>query len=236
MTDVTYISEPLIIRDFPIKRPSSKRDRGFKEDFVAYIKKNGLRDNKNHAEARYEANVELHNVYSYALKSIDKNVQKEKYYRHIKVVESLSENKLADLFIDRFLNREKIYKLITILKDNIDNGLLESLEKNFEGFLSQEIDVCIDYHSFLHYLYILHSKKIQKSDIAIDQKNGKVIIFYNADHSNFNSRKVSIIVNKDDLKISVISREGGLAKFKGTYAAKFPDGYHKIESIMEALP
>lgn len=235
MTGVTYISEPLIIREFPVKRTSSKEDRGFEEKLVAYIKENGLRARKNDAKVRYETTLELHNVDPYSLKSVNKNTQKESYDRHIQIIERLVENNLADLFVDHFLDSEKVHTLIKMLKDNIDNVILERLEDNLKGFLSQEIDICIDYHSFVHYLYILPSAKIQRSDIAIDQKNGKIIIFYNADHSKFNSKKVSIIVNKSDLKISVISREGGFAKLKGTYAAKFPEGYHKIESIMEIL-
>lgn len=235
MTGVTYISEPLIIRALPVKRTSSKKDRDFGEELVAYIKESGLGTRNNDAKVRYETTLELHNVNPYSLKIINKNVQKENYDRHIKIIERLIENNLADLFVDHLLDKEKVYTLIRMLKDNIDNGILERLEDNLKGFLSQEIDICIDYYSFLHYLYILPSKKIQRSDIAIDQKNGKIIVFYNEDYSKFDSKKVSIIVNKSDLKISVISREGGLAKLKGTYAAKFPEAYHKIESIMEIL-
>ncbi len=235
MTGATYISKPLVIREFPTKKTSPTKDRGFEEKLVDYIKESGLRARKNDAKVRYETTLELHNVNPYCLKSINKTLQKENYNRHIQIVEKLVENQLADLFVDHFLNSERVNALIRLLKDNIDNGILERLENNLQGFLSQEIDVYIDYHSFLHYLYILPSRKIQRSDIAIDQKNGKIIIFYNEDNSKFSSKKVSIIVNESDLKISVISREGGLAKLKGTYAAKFPEAYHKIESIMEIL-
>lgn len=163
------------------------------------------------------------------------NTQKEKYDRHIKKIQELSTKELANLFTDSNFDEAGINRILSLLKDNIDASMIESFEHNLRGTLSQNLSVYINYYSLLSYLYILPSKKIQKSDIAIDTNSGKIIIFYNSNKSDFNSRKMSIIANEKDFTVSVISRENGLAKFSGIYVSKFPDGYHKIESLMETL-
>jgi hypothetical protein len=163
------------------------------------------------------------------------NAQKEKYDRHIKIIQELSNNKLAELFSETTFDTDGVERIISLLKDSIDANMIESFEKNLRGSLSQKLSININYHSLLSYLYILPSKKIQKSDIAIDTNSGKIIIFYNSNKTEFNSRKMSIIANEKDFTVSVISRENGLAKFSGVYVSKFPDGYHKIESLMETL-
>lgn len=163
------------------------------------------------------------------------NAQKEKYDRHIKIIQELSNNKLAELFNESTFDTDGIERIISLLKDSIDANMIESFERNLRGSLSQKLSIHINYHSLLSYLYILPSKKIQRSDIAIDTNSGKIIIFYNSNKTEFNSRKMSIIANERDFTVSVISRENGLAKFSGVYASKFPDGYHKIESLMETL-
>ena len=161
--------------------------------------------------------------------------QKEKYDRHIKIRQEISNNKLAELFNEPTFDIDGIERIISLLKDSIEANMIESFERNLRGTLSQKLSIYINYYSLLSYLYILQSKKIQRSDIAIDTDSGKIIIFYNSNKTEFNSRKMSIIANERDFTVSVISRENGLAKFSGVYVSKFPDGYHKIESLMETL-
>lgn len=163
------------------------------------------------------------------------HAQKEKYDRHIKIIQELSTSRLSELFNSSTFDTEGAERIISLLKESIDANMIKSFEKNLRGSLSQKISININYHSLLSYLYILPSKKIQKSDIAIDTNSGKIIIFYNSNKTEFNSRKMSIIANEKDFTVSVISRENGLAKFSGVYVSKFPDGYHKIESLMETL-
>lgn len=204
------------------KHNSKKRkDIKYVSDFdVHYIHKNNINEKRQASSYFREYSINLH---------------KEKYEKHIKIIQELSTKNLADLFAKPNFDLAAVEEIISLLKKNIDANMLKSFEQNLRGSLSQNLHININYYSFLSYLYILPSKKIQKSDIAIDTDSGKIIIFYNSDKSEFSSRKMSIVANEKDFTVTVISRENGLAKFSGTYVSKFPDGYHKIESIMETL-
>lgn len=203
------------------KHQNKRRVTRYLSDFdVHYIDHNKIKEVKSSHSYFQEYNV---------------NAQKEKYDKHIKIVQELSANKLSALFRESTFDTNGIENLISLLKESIDASMIKSFEENLRGSLSQKLSININYHSLLSYLYILPSKKIQKSDIAIDTNSGKIIIFYNSNKTEFNSRKMSIISNEKDFTVSVISRENGLAKFSGVYVAKFPDGYHKIESLMETL-
>lgn len=160
---------------------------------------------------------------------------KEKYENHIKIVEKINTKSLCEILSNRILDASKIEIIYEILIKEIEIGMLHSFQSNLNEIIAQKSTISIDYDSLLNYLYILPSKKIQKSEIAIDTKTGKIIIFYNSDNRDFYSKKISIISNAKDFTVSIISRKDGLAKFSGVYASKFPEAYYKIEALMETL-
>lgn len=160
---------------------------------------------------------------------------KAKYENHIKLIQKIDKKELANIFTKEILNNSNIEDIFSILEKEIEIKMLNSLRKNLNEVIAQELMISIDYDSLLNYLYILPSKKIQNSDIAIDDITGKIIIFYNSDENDFYSKKISIISNAKDFTVSIISRKDGLAKISGVYASKFPEAYYKIESIMETL-
>lgn len=179
--------------------------------------------------------------YYYFIENEIEALQK-KYERHIHKIEDMRRERLDSLFhtyssttTNSYLNTSAISDLLNFMESEIDSRVLNSLHNNLHEFISQDIGVNIDYQSLLNYLYILPSKKIQRSEIAIDNDSGKIIIIYNANKSEFSSKKISIVSNAKDFTVSVISRKSGLAKFSGVYASKFPEAYYKIESLMETL-
>lgn len=160
---------------------------------------------------------------------------KEKYKAHIQKVQEIRNNSLDALFYSSQLTKDNLESILDILKIDINKNMLNSLEMNLRALVSEELSVYINYESLLNYLYILPSKKIQRSDIAIDRNSGNIVILYNSDKTDFDSKKISIIANARDFTVSIISRKDGLAKFSGVYASKFPEAYFKIESLMETL-
>lgn len=161
---------------------------------------------------------------------------KEKYEKHISKVEMIRNEKLDYLFSNTPFNVTDIQVILNFLRKHFSKDILNSLENNLkEAFPEENGTININYASFLNYLYILPSKKIQKSDIAIDEDTGKIVIFYNSDESNYDSKKISLIPNEKDFTVSIISRKDGLAKFHGVYASRFPEAYYKIELLMETL-
>lgn len=248
MINEKYISENIHMEFLSIES-SLKKDRtsevfqGVLDSYTKILdihtskKNNKIKKYVSDLDIRYIANnkIKESNDSSSYFREYSISRQKEEYEKHIQIIQELSTRELADLFSDSSFDEAGINKIIELLKSNIDGNMVKSFEQNLRGTLSQNLSININYHSLLSYLYILPSKKIQKSDIAIDKDSGKIIIFYNSNKSDFNSRKVSIIANEKDFTVSIISRENGLAKFSGTYVSKFPDGYHKIESLMETL-
>ncbi|HAG1192623.1 TPA: hypothetical protein G8W20_004858 [Salmonella enterica] len=160
---------------------------------------------------------------------------KNKYLNHIARIESLRKSNLDYLLKSNRLNSDHIAELIDILNSKLDKSMLNSLEMSLKSFIVNNETLIINYNSLLNYLYILPSKKVQSGDIAIDESTGKLIVFYNADKSDFSSNKITIMANEKDFTVSIISRKDGLAKFSGLYASMFPDAYFKIESLMETL-
>lgn len=160
---------------------------------------------------------------------------KEKYEGHIKKIQKIDVECLSKILIEDVINESNIENIFSVLTKELETIMFDSLRNNLVEAISQEPTIKINYESLLNYLYILPSKKIQKSDIAIDSNTGKIIIFYNSDEKDFYSKKISIISNAKDFTVSIISRKDGLAKFSGVYASKFPEAYYKIESIMETL-
>lgn len=106
----------------------------------------------------------------------------------------------------------------------------------FENFLRQNQEIeKINIKSFINYLYISISKKLNNSyDIAVDEY-GRIVIYYSANKNNRDSKKISIIVNENDFIISILSRKNGLAKLSGVCTLKYPDGYYKFDSALRAL-
>lgn len=165
----------------------------------------------------------------------NRHLLKERYEQHIQKVEELRAHQLDSLFIQSLFDSDHLRDLLEYLNSNFSQEIIGSFEKTLKCFLSEDIPVNIDYHSFLNYLYILPSKKIQESDIAVDESTGKIIIFYNADKDDYNSKKITLMANEKDFAVSVMSRRDGIAKFSGLYASMFPEAYYKIESLMETL-
>lgn len=165
----------------------------------------------------------------------NKHLLKEKYEEHIQKVEDLRAHKLDSLFTQSLFNSNNLRNLLDYLNSNFSQEIIGSFEKTLRSFLLEDILVKIDYYSFLNYLYILPSKKIQESDIAVDESTGKIIVFYNADKDDYNSKKITLMANEKDFAVSVMSRRDGIAKFSGLYASMFPEAYYKIESLMETL-
>lgn len=160
---------------------------------------------------------------------------KAKYENHIKLIQKIDEHGLSTILTKKILNSSNIEEMFKILAQEIELKMFDSLRNNLNEIIAQESTISINYESLLNYLYILPSKKIQKSEIAIDNTTGKIVIFYNSDDRDFYSKKISIISNAKDFTVSIISRKDGLAKLSGVYASKFPEAYYKIESIMETL-
>ena len=211
------------------------------EELVAYSE--GYFQSRNAKVVRNDENLldSDESWYYYFIENEIEALQK-KYERHIHKIEDMRREGLDNLFhtyssttTNSYLNTSAISDLLSFMESEIDSRVLNSLHNNLHEFISQDIGVNIDYQSLLNYLYILPSKKIQRSEIAIDNDSGKIIIIYNADKSEFSSKKISIIANAKDFTVSVISRKSGLAKFSGVYASKFPEAYYKIESLMETL-
>lgn len=211
------------------------------EELVAYS--GGYFQSRNAKVVRNDENLldSDESWYYYFIENEIEALQK-KYECHIHKIEDMRRERLDSLFhtyssttTNSYLNTSAISDLLKFMESEIDSKVLNSLHNNLHEFISQDIGVNIDYQSLLNYLYILPSKKIQRSEIAIDNDSGKIIIIYNANKSDFSSKKISIIANAKDFTVSVISRKSGLAKFSGVYASKFPEAYYKIESLMETL-
>lgn len=211
------------------------------EELVAYS--GGYFQSRNAKVVRNDENLldSDESWYYYFIENEIEALQK-KYECHIHKIEDMRRERLDSLFhtyssttTNSYLNTSAISDLLKFMESEIDSRVLNSLHNNLHEFISQDIGVNIDYQSLLNYLYILPSKKIQRSEIAIDNDSGKIIIIYNANKSEFSSKKISIIANAKDFTVSVISRKSGLAKFSGVYASKFPEAYYKIESLMETL-
>lgn len=161
---------------------------------------------------------------------------KEKYETHINKVKEIRDEKLDSLFSNSPFNTIAINEILIFLRMHFSEDMLNSLENNLkEAFSEDDETININYASFLNYLYILPSEKIQKADIAIDEDTGKIVIFYNSDENDYDSKKITLIPNEKDFTVSVISRKDGLAKFHGVYASRFPEAYYKIEFLMETL-
>lgn len=193
------------------------------------------------AEKNIEVFVDFQEIHSHSTE-LKIHALQRKYLNHISKIEDMRDRKLDRLFHENSLSETNSYldayiinDLLNFMCDEIEPKLLKSLQNNLHEFISQDIGVNIDYYSLLNYLYILPSLKIQRSDIAIDHESGKIVIIYNANKTEFSSKKISIVANAKDFTVSVISRKSGLAKFSGVYASKFPEAYYKIESLMETL-
>lgn len=244
MVNEKYISERVLSTEL-LSFSSALKTEIFQEKLESYIRILGKRESQNRKDIKYISDFDVHYIHnnntnkkresSSYFREYSVSLHKEKYEKHIRTIQELSTKNLADLFAKPRFDLADVEEIISLLKKNIDANMIKSFEQNIRGSLSQNLHININYYSFLSYLYILPSKKIQKSDIAIDTNSGKIIIFYNSDKAEFSSRKMSIVANEKDFTVTVISRENGLAKFSGTYVSKFPDGYHKIESLMETL-
>ncbi|WP_182407635.1 hypothetical protein, partial [Psychrobacter sp. GP33] len=142
---------------------------------------------------------------------LNTHVLKEKYETHINKVKEIRDDKLDYLFSNPPFNAIAIDEILSFLRMHFSKAILNSLENNLkEAFSEDDQTININYASFLNYLYILPSKKIQKSDVAIDQDTGKIVIFYNSDENDYDSKKISLIPNEKNFTVSIISRKDGL--------------------------
>lgn len=146
--------------------------------------------------------------------------------------------------VNDFIGTLKV-KLNDDLEQQVISGLqlYQIVENNqptflnyFENFLRQNQEIeKINIKSFINYLYISISKKLNNSyDIAVDEY-GRIVIYYSENKKNRDSKKISIIVNENDFVISILSRKNGLAKLSGVCTLKYPDGYYKFDSALRAL-
>lgn len=158
-------------------------------------------------------------------------ILREEFDKHIKQVNNFVDAlkiKLNDEPEQQVISGLHLYKII----ENNQPTFLNY----FERFLRQNQEIeKINIKSFINYLYISISKKLNNSyDIAVDEY-GRIVIYYSENKKNRGSKKISIIVNENDFVISILSRKNGLAKLSGVCTLKYPDGYYKFDSALRAL-
>lgn len=163
-----------------------------------------------------------------------------------------SHNIFKNSFIDNAKNLEEINKIseslnrsdfesiyFILLKNEMFKEELgcsfEKIVEAINSYFSVYNNSVINGKSFINLLYILPSKKVQRSKFSIDNETGKFVIYYESNKRNFSSKKVSIIINERDFTFSILSRKGGMAQIRGVCAFKFPVAYYKIDSLFEAF-
>lgn len=155
----------------------------------------------------------------------------EEFDKHIRQVNNFKaslQTKLTPNLEEQFVSALKLYKII-------QQNQYEFLNY-FEKFLihNQEIEK-ININSFINYLYISISKKLNNNyDIAIDEY-GRIVIYYSENKRNRNSRKISIIVNENDFIFSILSRKNSLGKLSSVCVLAYPDAYHKFDSALRGF-
>lgn len=164
--------------------------------------------------------------------------QTESFKEHIENIEKFhkfyKENQIDAPKIEVQLFQRYLFQYLEQDRNSISQSIrkkLNSLNRKLDS-LGEELE--LDVSSLFNYLYILGSKKIEDSPIAIDTISNKIVIYYSED-SNKESRKVSIIPNAKDFTVSVLSRKKGFAKLRGIFSASFPDAYYKINFLLETL-
>lgn len=161
----------------------------------------------------------------------DTRLLQKEFDKHIKQVNNFVDAlkiKLNDESEQQVISGLHLYKII----ENNQPTFLNY----FESFLRQNQEIeKINIKSFINYLYISISKKLNNSyDIAVDEY-GRIVIYYSENKKSRDSKKISIIVNENDFVISILSRKNGLAKLSGVCTLKYPDGYYKFDSALRAL-
>lgn len=158
-------------------------------------------------------------------------ILRAEFDKHIKQVDNFRDTlkaKLNDSLKQQVISGLHLYQII----ENNQSTFLT----HFESFLRQNQEIeKINIKSFINYLYISISRKLNNDyDIAIDEY-GRIVIYYSENKKNRDSKKISIIVNENDFVISILSRKNGLAKLSGVCTLKYPDGYYKFDSALRAL-
>ena len=174
---------------------------------------------------------------SYIDYSYEKNLKElnEIFQKHINDIEEFYKFFIRYEPADSVISTDKVHKYIFqyIQQKPIEQSLkgkLLDFNKKLEGVGEEDIFI----PSLFNYLYILASKKIENSDIAVDSISNKIVIYY-SENSEHKSRKISIIPNERDFTISVLSRKEGFAKLRGVFTPSFPEAYYKIDFLLESL-
>lgn len=163
-----------------------------------------------------------------------------------------SQKKVKNSFIENAVNLKEINKIsedfdssefkavcFSLFENRIFQEELgdyfRKIEEVIDSYFSVYENSIINGQSFINLLYILPSKKVQRSKVSIDNETGKFVIYYEANKRNFSSKKISIVINERDFTFSILSRKGGMAQIRGVCAFKFPVAYYKIDSLFEAF-
>lgn len=162
---------------------------------------------------------------------IQSNTLQEEFDKHIKLVDEFKQylqDQLRESLVDNLVSGLNLYAIISKSQSRFLSY--------FKKFLAENKDIeKVNLNSFINYLYISISKKLNNEyDIAIDE-NGRIVIYYNENKRDRDSKKIAIIVKDRDFVISILSRKNGLAKLSGVFTLRYPDGYHKFDSALRAL-
>lgn len=156
---------------------------------------------------------------------------KDLYEKHINRIDNICDESLIDFFDNFHLEPATIKQLLLSLDSLLPPHMVKPIKDNLKHNVDLGIGINICYNSFVNYLYLLQCDKVNMSDIAFDDDTGSIAIFYSKDSLYLDSVKIHIQCKYNKYLFSVISRDGGLAKFSGEMSFK-EDGFHKIENLL----
>lgn len=131
-----------------------------------------------------------------------------------------------------------ILKYIELLefKDSSFKKFLKQIDEIGKQYFQNDEGRAVNRNSLNNLICISASERIRESNIAIESETGKFIIFYQSNNYLYESKKITLIVNEKNFTVSIISRKGGLLKFRGTLNMEFPKAFNKIDMLFEAFP
>lgn len=202
-------------------------------DHILKSLKSSFTPKSNQNDQYTEINSSFYNIDEYGEKELLK--LQDIFRKHIELTNSL----INDTFGVEYSNSKKCLitsqELLTYISDYQHDFL-----KVFKSFLIENENyegeyININLGSFINYLYISISKKLNnKYSISIND-DGCIVIHYNEHKNRWDSKKITIVVNETNFLISILSRKNGLAKFSGICTLKYPDGYYKFDSALRGL-
>ena len=135
------------------------------------------------------------------------------------------------------LSKDDVESVITCLQDSdMSKNMTKNIIDGLTAYASLPARPAINYFSFISYLNILPSKKIQQAVMSIDDISGKVVLnLFAVAHDGGEEKHLRVNIKNNEYQVAVVAELKADVGSEATLYASTPKNLSRIDEILYML-